>query len=73
MRKMFLGCKNLKTIYVGEGWNTSRNEGLEDMFVDCPNLVGGKGTKYDEDHTDGSYAHIDGGESNPGYLTKKTK
>jgi hypothetical protein len=43
------------------------------MFRNCPNLVGGQGTKYDESHTDATYAHIDGGESNPGYLTKKTK
>ena len=43
------------------------------MIADCPNLVGGQGTKFDEDHIDAEYAHIDGGESNPGYLTKKTE
>ena len=70
---MFAECENLKTIYVGDGWNTSNVTKSKDMFRNCPNLIGGQGTKDDENHTDGSYAHIDGGESNPGYLTKRTK
>jgi surface protein len=73
MNHMFDGCENLKSIYVGDGWNTSNVTYSEDMFENCPNLVGGQGIKYDEDHKDVEYAHIDGGESNPGYLTKKTK
>ena len=73
MSLMFQGCKNLKTIYVGDGWQTSRVTDSEDMFKNCPNLVGEKGTKFNEKHTDVEYAHIDGGESTPGYLTKKTK
>jgi hypothetical protein len=70
---MFLGCENLKTIYVGAGWNTSNVQHSDFMFEDCPNLVGGKGTKYYKKHKDVDYAHIDGGTKNPGYLTKKTK
>ena len=70
---MFNGCKNLKTIYVGNGWNTSSVIDANYMFKDCPNLIGEQGTKYHYSHHDASYAHIDGGESNPGYLTKKTK
>ena len=73
MNNMFWCCANLKTIYVGDGWNTSNVPETEYMFVDCPNLVGGQGTKYDPYHIDASYAHIDGGESNPGYFTKKTE
>ena len=73
MRGMFLGCENLKTIYVGAGWNTSSETTSAYMFTDCPNLVGGQGTEFNEKHTDVEYAHIDGGESNPGYLTKKTQ
>lgn len=34
--------------------------------------IGGKGTEYDDDHIDKTYAHIDGGVSNPGYFTKKS-
>ena len=71
MWAMFLGCKNLKTIYVGAGWNTSNVQHSKFMFNNCPNLIGGQGTKFDPSHTDASYAHIDGGESNPGYFTKK--
>lgn len=41
------------------------------MFYMCPNLVGGKGTTYDSNHVDASYAHIDGGMANPGYFTAK--
>ena len=73
MRWMFAECKKLKTIYVGNGWNISNVTESVYMFNSCLNLVGGQGTKYDENHIDASYAHIDGGESNPGYLTKKTK
>ncbi len=38
---------------------------------DCPNLVGGAGTKYDSTNIDKTYARIDGGTSNPGYFTSK--
>lgn len=46
MKEMFEGSKKLKTVYVGKGWNTSKVEKSEDMFRNCSNLVGGKGTKY---------------------------
>ena len=69
---MFAGCSNLKTIYVGEGWDAQTVRTTYQMFKDCTSLVGGAGTTYDADHTDGAYAHIDGGPSNPGYLTEKT-
>ena len=42
-----------------------------DMFTGCTSLVGGMGTTYDENHVDKTYAHIDGGTSNPGYFTAK--
>ena len=42
-----------------------------DMFTGCTSLVGGKGTVYDENHTDYTYARIDGGEAAPGYFTAK--
>ena len=73
MSGMFSQCSNLKSIYVGDEWNTSSVTDSNYMFSECHNLVGGQGTKYDEDHKDVEYARIDGGESNPGYLTKKTK
>ena len=71
MSCMFNGSKNLKTIYIGQGWKISKKtDGLE-MFKDCINLTGGQGTKYDESKIDTQYARIDGGKGLPGYFTKK--
>ena len=72
MSWMFSGCSSLTTIYVGEGWSTeSISSELEGglMFHESTSLVGGAGTRFDENHVDYTYAHIDGGTSNPGYLT----
>ena len=69
MREMFNNCSNLRTIYVGSGWSTAQVDDAAGMFYGCTSLVGGKGTTYDYDHTEEDYAHIDGGPSNPGYLT----
>ena len=69
MRGMFSSCNMLTTIYVGSGWSTAAVTSSYSMFENCTNLVGGKGTTYNSSHTDKAYAHIDGGTSNPGYLT----
>ena len=69
MEGMFNSNPNLTTIYVGEDWSTSNVTNGADMFTNCTNLKGGAGTPYDANHTDYTYAHIDGGESNPGYFT----
>ena len=66
---MFTDSSNLTTISVGDGWSMESNGYSDDMFYYCTSLVGGAGTTYDENHTDASYAHVDGGSSNPGYLT----
>ena len=68
---MFKDCSNLKTIYVGNDWNTSKAEEGAGMFLNCTSLVGGAGTIFDANHVDYTYAHIDGGTSNPGYFTAK--
>jgi surface protein len=73
MSNMFFGCTNLRTIYVGNGWSTAAvtpSFSSFKMFKDCTSLVGGQGTTYDANHTDKTYAHIDGGPSNPGYFTE---
>ena len=67
---MFAYCTNLRTIY-GRNWDTSIVSNSHNMFYRCNSLVGGQGTTYDPDHIDKTYAHIDGGPSNPGYFTKK--
>ena len=71
MRYMFAGCTNLRTIYVGSGWSTAAVTSSGYMFNNCTSLVGGQGTTYDANHIDKTYAHIDGGPSNPGYFTDK--
>ncbi|MBR3467307.1 MAG: BspA family leucine-rich repeat surface protein [Prevotella sp.] len=69
MDNMFYNCSSLTTIYGGAGWNTENATNKANMFVDCNNLRGSSGTAYDPNHTDGTYAHIDGGLDNPGYFS----
>ena len=71
MGGMFMRCSNLRTIYAGSGWSTAAVEASAGMFSSCTSLVGGQGTTYDSSHTNATYAHIDGGTSNPGYFTAK--
>ena len=71
MTAMFAVCSNLTTIYASEFWSTEKVTESIWMFTDCINLVGGMGTTYDENFTDTTYAHIDGGPDNPGYFTAK--
>lgn len=68
MGYMFSGCSALRTIGVSSKWRTDRAVGQE-MFEGCFSLVGGAGTQFNASHVDIAYAHIDGGEANPGYLT----
>ena len=68
----FQGCSSLTTINVSSLWSTTALTSSSfgrSMFSDCTNLVGGAGTTYDAEHTDYTYAHIDEGETNPGYFT----
>ena len=77
---MFEGCTKLQTIYVDEGWSTASIEVIEVenrdysnyMFDDCTSLVGGKGTTWNSSNpTNKTYAHIDGGPTDPGYFTER--
>ena len=79
---MFCGCKNLKKIYVRTNWDTRNVRDSEEMFLDCPKLVGGKGTRtrndqdivdYYQELVDKTFAKIDGGKDAPGYLTYNYK
>ena len=72
MKSMFMNCDELKTITVGSTWSTEAVTISTDMFANCFKIVGGAGTTYSSSYTDVSYAHIDGGPSNPGYLTGAT-
>lgn len=79
MDYMFTNCYALETIYVSDSWSvdnviataSSRKPGFN-MFNVCYKLVGGQGTTYNGSNPkDKTYAHIDGGASNPGYFTLK--
>ena len=69
MSDMFASSANLKTIYVSSEFNADIVTNGDNMFYECFNLVGGAGTTWDSNHTNADYAHIDGGEANPGYFT----
>ena len=69
---MFNGCSSLETIYVSSTWDVSNQSQGMPIFSGCTSLVGGAGTTYDSSHVDKTYAIVDGGPSNPGYLTLKT-
>ena len=71
MRDMFRNSSNLKTIYVSDSWQTSATIDGYDMFFNCDSIVGGSGTTYNRSNVGIAYAIIDGGASNPGYLTYK--
>ena len=69
MGDMFFYSGKLKKIYVGNDWTAAGATESSRMFYSCYSLVGGAGTTYNSSHIDKAYAHIDGGPSNPGYLT----
>jgi len=71
MTEMFAFCMNLKTVYVGDGWNTSKVTRSEWMFDKVAHLVGGKGTMAYYSSADKSRAKIDGGIDDPGFFTAK--
>ncbi len=71
MTRMFSGCSGLTAVFAGSGWSITNVIDGTGMFEDCTNLIGGAGTAYSADHTDHTYAHIDGGTDNPGYFTEK--
>ncbi len=71
MKAMFSNSSNLKTIHASDKFNTNAVTLDDAMFEGCTSLVGGSGTTYNSTKIDKTYAHIDGGTSNPGYFTSK--
>ena len=68
---MFIGCNNLKIILCNEDYSASTTMKSNSMFNGCTSLVGGNGTKYNQNHIDASYARPDIGTTAPGYFTGK--
>lgn len=69
---MFEYCDSIETIFVNNKWSLGSVTSGSSVFYRCKSLVGGAGTVYNSSHTDYTYAHVDGGVSNPGYFTLKT-
>ena len=71
MSYMFDHCKKLKTIWCDNAFKNF-NVTNEHMFASCEQLQGEKGTAYNSNYIDGTYAHPDGGTGNPGYFCRRT-
>lgn len=69
MYRMFAKMYSLRTITVSDKFDVSNVTSSSDMFLDCSSLKGSAGTTYYWQNTDKTYAHIDGGTSDPGYFT----
>ena len=72
MEKMFEEMGKLTTIYAGDDFTTASVTNGNNMFKSDSKLVGGMGTACDgSQNVDNTYARIDGGESSPGYFTRR--
>ena len=71
MQGMFGSCRELTTICCNTDWRTSPNlTNSYLMFAGCNKIVGDKGTTFINDNNrDATYAHPDGGTSDPGYFS----
>lgn len=70
MNMMFFYCFDLKTVKVSPTFIVDQVTNSTGMFDQCYDLVGGNGTVWSSSNPiDKTYAHIDGGTSNPGYFT----
>ena len=72
MTSMFQGCSNLVTIFVGPEWNADAVTSDQLMFYQCYNIRGINGTTYDSSKMDKTYARIDEGGENKGYMSGGT-
>jgi len=69
---MFQRVDFLTTIYVGQDWNLLSDVNSTSMFESARYLVGGKGTSFNRDYQDKTYARVDDPDNGrPGYLTLK--
>lgn len=73
MSNMFKQSYTLTSIIVSSNFVVTQVTSSNNMFANLqPYLIGGAGTTWaSANPTDKTYAHIDGGTSNPGYFTAK--
>ena len=67
---MFYKCKKLERIYCENDWSkySSQITASNDMFYGCVKLKGGKGTVYNADNVDITFARPDDATDAPGYF-----
>lgn len=68
MTSMFDSCSKLEKIYVST-FVTAMASSSNNMFYGCTSIIGGQGTTFDSGKTNRDYAHLDGGDTNPGYFS----
>ncbi len=74
MEYMFSGCSSLERIFAhSKRWNIGKVTISTEMFNRCVSIKGGNGTTYNSNYVDVTYAHIDGLNGLPGYLTEDAK
>jgi surface protein len=61
MWQMFLNSQNLKSIYIGEGWDVSNVTNSSNMFYGCLSIEGEDYTTYNSTTTDKEMAHYGAG------------
>ncbi|MBR4580867.1 MAG: BspA family leucine-rich repeat surface protein [Lachnospiraceae bacterium] len=64
------GISNLTRIYASENFDV-RSDTIEMFGKGLTSLEGGAGTVFNASYTKSNYAHLDGGEENPGYFFEK--
>ena len=67
---MFEGCSNLEKIVTDSGFDNTQIMVSNNMFKNDMKLVGGAGTEFNSNYINKEYAHLDGGNTNPGYFTQ---
>lgn len=72
MDYLFYTCQQLTTIYASDDFIVPSGTTSSSMFGGCNALVGGSGTTFSSNHTNGEYARIDNPPTAPGYFTLKS-
>lgn len=72
MKSTFGANPNLQTIWASNNFVVDKVSSEDNLFYEDFVLRGSKGTRFESSKYNKVYAHIDGGESNPGYFSDKT-
>lgn len=70
MASMFANNTSIKSIYASNKFVTTNVTSSTNMFNNTTSIIGSNDTTYDSTKKDKTYARIDSGSTNPGYLAK---